>query len=212
MMADAMRLVRASRGALRPEADDSVALSDRLLPITDALHEDVVVQRLPALVDDNDRGRAVQPLLDAVEQIHHRRRARGGIVQNLGEVETQGTGSLGRGCPQRRRPPWRCIVEQPSPLSGTVPRRQPGREVACGRSPAAAEQLHEVAQAAIGGAAGRSSLPRPGRWRPCPPLRGAGPEPEMSLAVQSIRKRWLAGVSGRSSGLNPVGSPGRSTE
>src|SRR5690606_39431027 len=58
---------------LRGESDQRVALAQRLEPVADAGGEDLVVERLPALVDQDHRRLAVEPLLDAVEQVHHRR-------------------------------------------------------------------------------------------------------------------------------------------
>ncbi|MNR29085.1 hypothetical protein D3C85_1464480 [compost metagenome] len=74
-------------GALGGEADDAVALADRLFPILDAPHKDLVVQGLPALVDDDDGGGAVEPLLHAVEEVHHGRGAHGRIVEQHRHVE-----------------------------------------------------------------------------------------------------------------------------
>ncbi|KIT74386.1 hypothetical protein QP64_00015, partial [Staphylococcus aureus] len=61
--------------ALRGEADDAVALADRLLPILDPTDEHIVVERLPAFVHHDDRRGAVEPFLHAMEEIHHGGRA-----------------------------------------------------------------------------------------------------------------------------------------
>src|SRR3546814_9534164 len=53
--------------ALGRKADNTAQLADRLLPILDPADEDIVIERLPALVDDDDRGAAVEPLLDPME-------------------------------------------------------------------------------------------------------------------------------------------------
>ena len=39
------------------------------------------------IVDDDYRGRSIEPLLDAVEQVHHRRRPHRRVVEDLGHVE-----------------------------------------------------------------------------------------------------------------------------
>ena len=52
---------------LRREADQSIAFAQCLQPVADAGGEDGIVERLPALVDQDHRRRAVEPLLDAME-------------------------------------------------------------------------------------------------------------------------------------------------
>jgi hypothetical protein len=53
--------------ALRREAHDSVAFADRFFPVLDPAHEHLVVERLPAFVDNDDRRASVEPLFDPVE-------------------------------------------------------------------------------------------------------------------------------------------------
>src|SRR3546814_8510279 len=46
--------------ALRREADDAVPFADRLFPILDPAHEHIVVERLPALINDDNRRAAIE--------------------------------------------------------------------------------------------------------------------------------------------------------
>ena len=129
-------------GALRGEADDAVALADRLLPILDPAHEDVVVERLPAFVDDDDRG--------ACRRAAPRPGGTGTSSPACASPDRRGSGSC-RSRPSRRRGrSGRCSLSNsqarsPSPHQG-LSRDQ--RSAACGRL-AAAEQLGEVAQPAM---------------------------------------------------------------
>ena len=79
-------------GRLGGEADQAVALAQGLFPVLDPGDEHIVVQRLPALIDDDQGGMPVETLLHPVEQVHHGRRAQGGVVQQLGHVEAQRRG------------------------------------------------------------------------------------------------------------------------
>ncbi|CAB5370565.1 unnamed protein product [Rhizophagus irregularis] len=124
--------------ALGAEADDAVAFSDRLFPILDAQHERGIVERFPAFIDHDDAGRAIQPLFDAVEQIHHHRRARGGIVEDLRHVEAE------RRHVEIERVFF--IVEQPRIIALAAPRRQARGQIERGRASASTEQLDEIAQ------------------------------------------------------------------
>src|SRR3546814_15371632 len=72
--------------ALGRKADNTAQLADRLLPILDPADEDIVIERLPAPVDDADRGAAVEPILDPMEQIPHRRGPHRRIVVTLSHV------------------------------------------------------------------------------------------------------------------------------
>ena len=141
-------------GALSAETDNAVALADGLFPVLDPLDENLVVQRLPALVDDDDRGRPVQPLLDTVEQIHHGRRAGGRIVEDLGEVEADGAlvqiQAIG------------LVVEQPGVVARAVPWGQARGQVGAGGPPPAAKEFGEMAQAAIVGRLGEIGIDRLG--------------------------------------------------
>ena len=124
---------------MRGEPDDAVAFADRLFPILDAPHEDVVVERFPAFVDDDDGGRAIEPVLDPVEEIHHGRRADGGIVQDLRHVEADSPhGKVGR---------VHRIVEQPGALALPPPWAKPRPQIPRLRTPIAPEQLDQMAQA-----------------------------------------------------------------
>ena len=127
--------------ALRGEADDPVALADRLLPILDPAHENVVVQRLPAFVDDDDRRGSVQPFLDPVEEVHHGRRAHRRIVEDRGHVEADRVrGQIGL-------VPF--IVEQPGALAVAPPGPQPRPEIGGVGAVTAAEQFGEMPKAPV---------------------------------------------------------------
>ncbi len=93
--------------ALRRKTDNAIALADGLLPVLDPAHEDLVVQRLPALIDNDDRRRAIEPFLDAVEEIEQGRRACLGSSRMRGHVEPDGLSGQVR--------PVLLIVEQPGP-------------------------------------------------------------------------------------------------
>lgn len=69
------------------EADNAVAFADRFLPVLDTPHENIVIQGLPTLIDYDDRGRPVEPFLDALEEVQHRRGTRDRIVEDRGHVE-----------------------------------------------------------------------------------------------------------------------------
>src|SRR3546814_16541870 len=56
--------------ALGRKADNTAQLADRLLPILDPADEDIVIERLPALFDDDARGAAVGPLLNPAAPNH----------------------------------------------------------------------------------------------------------------------------------------------
>ena len=133
-------------GALGAEADHAVPLADGLFPILDAADERRIVQRLPAFVDDDDRGRAVQPLLDAVEQVHHRRRAHGRIVQDLGHVEADDAGVDVEAVVG--------VVEQPGVLAALAPGAQPRGQVAGAAAAARRGTVRQVAQAPVAGRLG----------------------------------------------------------
>ena len=122
------------------EADDPAAFADGLLPVADARDEHLVVERLPAFVDDDDRRIAVEPLLDAVEQVEHRRGAQRGLVEDRGHVEPERRG--------REIEAVLLIVEQPGEFSRRMPWRKPRGEIARRGAPAPAEQLGDMAQAA----------------------------------------------------------------
>ena len=143
--------------ALGGEADQRVALPQRLQPVADARGEHLVVERLPALVDQDHRRLPVQPLLDAVEQIHHRRRPQPRAVEQRGHVEAQHA--------RAKVEPVGGIVEQPAMLAILDPRAQPVGEVARLRPPRARQQLAEPAQPAQAGIVAIGGIDRAGDGR-----------------------------------------------
>ncbi len=55
--------------ALRGKADNAIPFANSLFPILDPANEHLVVERLPALIDHDDRRRAVEPFFDPVEKV-----------------------------------------------------------------------------------------------------------------------------------------------
>ena len=130
-------------GVLSAEADDAIALANGFFPVAHTANEYVIIKRLPAFIDDDDRRRAVELLLDAMEQIHHRRCTGDRRVEDPGHVEPEHVmievkAILG-------------IVEQPGMFSIITPGTQPGRHVAGARAPGADEQLTQISQATMVG-------------------------------------------------------------
>ena len=162
--------------------------------------EHLVVERLPALVDDDDGGLAVQPLLHPVEQIHHRRGAGGGVVQHLGHVEAEGALveiQLVGG-----------VVEQPRVVAAAVPGGQPalqGRWRSGGALPRNSSARWRRRRYSTGWAklASTASTMR---------ARSSGvelavrsvPSALASRATQSARKRRLAGLVGQPQRVQPA--------
>ena len=69
---------------LRGEDDGGVLLAQRLQPFAELAGKALVVEGEPALVDDEQRRPAVEPVLDAVEEIGEHRGRRAGADQPLG--------------------------------------------------------------------------------------------------------------------------------
>lgn len=126
---------------LRAEPQDGVALAQRLHPITDAGGEDLVVERLPAFIDHDQRRLAVEALLYAMEEVHHRRRTQDRVLEQRRHVETEGAG--GGVQPVDR------VVEQPGMLAPAHPWGEPGRQVAFLRAPPASQKFDEIPWPAI---------------------------------------------------------------
>src|SRR5690606_29904783 len=70
--------------ALRGKDDGGVLLSERLQPFAELAGKAVVVERQPALVDDDEGRRPVEAVLDAMEEIGEHRRRRTGADEALG--------------------------------------------------------------------------------------------------------------------------------
>mgnify|MGYP001488885894 CR=1 FL=1 len=64
--------------ALGGENDRGVLLPERLQPLAELTGEALVIERQPALVDDDERRRAVEAVLDSVEEIGQDRGRRAG--------------------------------------------------------------------------------------------------------------------------------------
>jgi hypothetical protein len=168
----------------------------------DPADEYLIVERLPALVDDNDRRIAIEPLFDPVEQVEHGRRAADGVVEHAGHVEPDRPGiDVG---------PVGLIVEQPGPLALAPPGTEPGMEVGGMRPMPAAEQVDQIAQLpeldrlGVTGVdrvtdVGRSSALPPGQhgeqsirnggWPACRQLRGLRPDDSSMKPVVAAADR-----------------------
>ena len=132
---------RARRRRLGREADHAVALADGLFPVADARDEHLVVQRLPAFVDHDDRRLAVEPLA--------RRGGRGtsspacagaGSSSSCGHVEADDA--------RRQVELVVCVVEQPGVLAVA---RSTGRGARRGRRRAAAARRGTARGSSAGG-------------------------------------------------------------
>ena len=74
---------------LRAEPDDAVELADRLHLVDDVVGKDRVLEKLPALIHEDENRLAGQQLVEPVIEIHQRRRAHVLIVQDVRHVETE---------------------------------------------------------------------------------------------------------------------------
>ena len=84
MIAGAMALPSMSASDWVAKMTRGVLLPQRLQPFAELPGEAAIVEREPALVDDEQRRPAVEPVLDAVEQIGEHRGRRAGADQALG--------------------------------------------------------------------------------------------------------------------------------
>ncbi len=121
------------------EADQRVALAQGLEPVADARGEHLVVERLPALVDQDHRGRAVEPLVDAVEQVHHHRRAQARAFKQRGHVEADDAGG--------QVEPVMLVVEQPAVFVALRPGFEPAGKIAGLRTTRTGQEFAEMRQA-----------------------------------------------------------------
>ncbi len=69
--------------ALRRKDQRSILLPQRLQPFAELLREGIVIEREPALVDDEQRGSSVEPITDPVEQVREDGGRRAGSHQPL---------------------------------------------------------------------------------------------------------------------------------
>ncbi len=169
------------------KADQCIALPERLQPVADAGGEHLVVERLPALVDQDHRRFTIEPLVDPVEQIHHRRRAQLGAFQQCGHVEAHHAG--------RQVEPVGCIVEQPAMLPVLDPCRKPVGQIARLRAAAAREQFAEVPQTTQRGIVGISRIDRSGDCRQF--LRAIGSEQHAQPVAQEAAIDRIVGQGQR---------------
>ena len=111
-----MRLSSASRADCVAKPTSALRLRSVFSQSRMRAAKTVVVERLPALVDQDHRRLAVEPLLDAVEQVHHRRRAQPRAVEQRGHVEAEDA--------RAQVEPVVVVVEQPGVLAVVDPRVQ----------------------------------------------------------------------------------------
>ena len=122
------------------ETDNAIALPDGLFPIADARDEHFIVQCFPALVDHDDGGLAVQALFNAVEQVHHGRRAHDRVFEQMGHVEAGDT--------RIEIEVIVFVIEQPCAIAFHNPWIEARGEVAWRRPASTEEEFAEIAQAA----------------------------------------------------------------
>ena len=84
MIAGAMALPSISASDCVAKMTRRVLLPQRLQPFAELAGETVIVEREPALVDDEQRGATIEPVLDAMEQVGQDSRRRACPDQPLG--------------------------------------------------------------------------------------------------------------------------------
>src|SRR3546814_13156101 len=91
LLQETVRDIRAQRigRALRAENQEGVLLAVGLQAILGKGAESVITQRLPELIDVDHQSSAIQKAVDAMEHVHHDRRANFRIVEEVGHVEAE---------------------------------------------------------------------------------------------------------------------------